>query len=95
MELCIVVRDGERDLRFQGEQLSSVTKYSIFAKKTEYVLYRTAGSKFVCQQIISFLSVRSLAVVVTHLEDIDVFFGTKVARELIFKAGLKYHIWID
>lgn len=60
MEQFIVKRDGERDLKFVGEKIASVSSSSNNASSsysgstgrwTELTLYRTKGGKYVCQQI--------------------------------------------
>lgn len=96
MGMYFVSRNGQRDLKFKGERLASVSKHSRFGKKTWYTLYRTWGGRYVCQKTTKwFSSVKSTAIVVSYIENIDYFFGAKIARELLGKAGIEFFTWID
>jgi len=60
MEKYIITRDGEQDLKFEGELIASASSSPESARGdysgsvgrwTELRLYRTKGGKYVCQSI--------------------------------------------
>ena len=96
MKQYLIERNDEIDLKFNGKRLASVTKYSIFGKKTEYVLYETAGGNFICKQTeMSIISVNRFAVAAYSHMDVQRFFGAEIAGKLFKEAGIKLYMWVN
>ena len=86
----LVLRNGNYALKFTGEMLASIHR-SFILKEIFYTLYRTNSDTLICQQVVGgLISVKESAIVATDMDDVNKFFGAKIARELFEKAGAEY-----